>query len=222
MLSHQCAWARCQAKSTCRCRSPLPSSVRRRSTRTSAGPQVRAIRTSSADLESARVSAAHLRLRAGNGAEALGGVPPPFPTRPPPGLRAARSPARWRGTPRRPQSTPPGPPAPQPCVPSDCSPLPSICSCRSHAAPGCGRQVSYERVLPMSPHSVLGEDLRACPPGEAVPSAMHTSSLELDHLSGFKRRAERKCREVSGHGFGHQDKRMASVERQAVVVQCLQ
>jgi hypothetical protein len=51
---------------------------------------------------------------------------------------------------------------------------------------------------------------------------MHTSSLDLDHLSGFKRRAERKCREVSEPVCGHQDKGMASVERQAVKEQCLQ
>jgi hypothetical protein len=39
---------------------------------------------------------------------------------------------------------------------------------------------------------------------------MHASSLELDHLSGFKRRAERKYREVSEPGFRHQDKRLTS------------
>jgi hypothetical protein len=39
---------------------------------------------------------------------------------------------------------------------------------------------------------------------------MHTSSLDLDHLSGFKRRAERKCREVSEPDFGHQDKKLTS------------
>jgi hypothetical protein len=39
---------------------------------------------------------------------------------------------------------------------------------------------------------------------------MHASSLELDHLSGFKHRAERKYREVSEPVFGHQDKRLTS------------
>jgi hypothetical protein len=39
---------------------------------------------------------------------------------------------------------------------------------------------------------------------------MHPSSLALDHLSCFKRRAEGKCREVSEPGFGHQDKRLTS------------
>ena len=40
------ALARCQGRSTCRCRSRLPSSARRRSMRTSAGPRVRQTRTS--------------------------------------------------------------------------------------------------------------------------------------------------------------------------------
>jgi hypothetical protein len=39
---------------------------------------------------------------------------------------------------------------------------------------------------------------------------MHSSSLELDHLSDFKCRAERKLREVSEPIFGHQDKRLTS------------
>jgi hypothetical protein len=104
---------------------------------------------------------------------------------------------------------------------------PTARHCRQSAAvdlmphQGVAAKSPFERVLPMSPHSVLAEDLRVRPPGEAVPSAMHASSLELDHLSGFKRWAERKCREVSEPGFGHQDKGMASVKRQTLEAQCL-
>jgi hypothetical protein len=50
---------------------------------------------------------------------------------------------------------------------------------------------------------------------------MHTSSLELDHLSGFKRRSERKLREVSEPVFGHQDKGLTSFKRQALQFQRL-
>jgi hypothetical protein len=45
---------------------------------------------------------------------------------------------------------------------------------------------------------------------------MHTSSLGVDHQSGFKGRAEGKCREGSEPILGHQDKGMASTDRQAL------
>jgi hypothetical protein len=48
---------------------------------------------------------------------------------------------------------------------------------------------------------------------------MQSSPLELDHLSDFERRAERKCREVSEPGFGHQDKGLTPFKRQALEFQ---
>jgi hypothetical protein len=150
------------------------------------------------------------------------GMPSAVPHPPPTRLRATRSPARWRGVPQDALSRSPlSPAAPQPCVPSDHSPLPSICSCGSHAAPWCGRQVSPRASASDVSAFGLTENLRAGPPGEDVPSATAFFALELDHLSDFKGRAERKRREVSEPGFGHQDKGMASFERQAVEAQCL-
>jgi hypothetical protein len=43
-----------------------------------------------------------------------------------------------------------------------------------------------------------------------VPSDVHPRSFEPGHLDDFKHRVERKLREVSEPGFGHQDKRLTS------------
>jgi hypothetical protein len=201
------------------------------------------------------VSAGSLRLRAGNGAEALGGVPPPSPAHPPPRLRATRSPARRRRPRALPRRTaralhggaiPPNPtlrpPGSRCALAPDEAPaessldagrsasrpsVPRSSHCRQSAAVDLVPHQGVAAVSPLgerceaSPHSGRMKLLYLAAPGEDVPSATHTSLLGRYQPSCFKRRSQRKCREVSEPGFGHQDKGLASVERQALEVQAV-
>ena len=104
---------------------------------------------------------------------------------------------------------------------------PTTHHCRQSAAVGpmphhgVAARSPFERALPMSLHRA---DRKTC--GQALlarkcPSATAFFALQLDHLSDFKRRAERKRREVSEPGFGHQDKGLTPFRRQALGFQRL-
>jgi hypothetical protein len=145
-------------------------------------------------------------------------VVPSHPTPPSaPQARAARSPRK-----RRPRSLH-WTPAVQLLDPA----CPTPRHCRQSAAvdlvphQGVAAESPLGERCEASPHSGRMKLLYLAAPGEDVPSATHTSLLGRYQPSCFKRRSQRKCREVSEPGFGHQDKGLASVERQALEVQAV-